>query len=103
MFCWRRPLLPLGWSPLVVAAVLKYVFFQFRVEEHGVLIRQGVLRKTQLDMRFDRIQGISTEQSLIYRVLGLVTVRFTTAGGGWRRGPSAGGDARVRGAVAQPH
>ena len=70
----------LGLVALVVAAVLRYLFFQFRVEEHGVLIRQGVLRKTQLDMRFDRIQGISTEQSLIYRMLGLVTVRFTTAG-----------------------
>ena len=69
-----------GLVALVVAAVLRYVFFQFRVEEQGVLIRQGVLKKTQLDMRFDRIQGISTEQSLIYRVLGLVTVRFTTAG-----------------------
>ena len=70
----------LGLVALVVAAVLRYLFFQFRVEEHGVLIRQGVLKKTQLDMRFDRIQGISTEQSLIYRMLGLVTVRFTTAG-----------------------
>ena len=70
----------LGLVALVVIAVLRYLFFQFRVEEHGVLIRQGVLRKTQLDMRFDRIQGISTEQSLIYRVLGLVTVRLTTAG-----------------------
>ena len=70
----------LGLVVFVVVAVLRYWCFQFRVDEHGVLIRQGVLRKTQLDMRFDRIQGISTEQSLIYRVLGLVTVRFTTAG-----------------------
>ena len=70
----------LGLVALVAVAVLRYWFFQFRVGEHGVLIRQGVLRKTQLDMRFDRIQGISTEQSLIYRALGLVTVRFTTAG-----------------------
>ena len=70
----------LGLVAVVVAAVLRYLFFLFRVEEHGVLIRQGVLKKTQLDIRFDRIQGISTEQSLIYRMLGLVTVRFTTAG-----------------------
>ena len=70
----------LGLVALVTVAVLRYWFFQFRVGEHGVLIRQGVLKKTQLDMRFDRIQGISTEQSLIYRALGLVTVRFTTAG-----------------------
>ena len=70
----------IGLVALVVVALLRYWFFQYRVEENGVLVRQGVLKKTQLDMRFDRIQGISTEQSLLYRVLGLVTVRFTTAG-----------------------
>ena len=70
----------LGLVALVAVALFRYWFFQYRVEEDGVLIRQGVLKKTQLDMRFDRIQGISTEQSLLYRLLGLVTVRFTTAG-----------------------
>lgn len=70
----------LGLVALVLIAGLRYWFFQFRVGEHGVLIRQGVLKKTQLDMRFDRIQGVSTEQSLLYRLLGLVTVRLTTAG-----------------------
>lgn len=69
-----------GLVALVAVALLRYWFFQYRVDDNGVLIRQGVLKKTQLDMRFDRIQGISTEQSLLYRVLGLVTVRFTTAG-----------------------
>ncbi len=70
----------LGLVAIVVVALLRYWFFQYRVDDDGVLIRQGVLRKTQLDMRFDRIQGISTEQSLLYRLLDLVTVRFTTAG-----------------------
>ena len=69
-----------GLVALVAVALLRYWFFQYRVDEDGVLIRQGLLKKTQLDMRFDRIQGISTEQSLLYRLLGLVTVRFTTAG-----------------------
>ena len=70
----------LGLVALFAVALLRYWFFQYRVDEDGVLIRQGVLKKTQLDLRFERIQGISTEQSLLYRVLGLVTVRFTTAG-----------------------
>ena len=65
---------------LAVVAVLRYLHFRFKVDDERVLIRQGVVRKTQLDMRFDRIQGISTEQSLVYRMLGLVTIRFDTAG-----------------------
>ena len=65
---------------LAVVAVLRYLHFRFKVDDERVLIRQGVVRKTQLDMRFDRIQGINTEQSLVYRMLGLVTIRFDTAG-----------------------
>lgn len=71
---------------LAVVAVLRYLHFRFKVDDERVLIRQGVVRKTQLDMRFDRIQGINTEQSLIYRMLGLVTIRFDTAGSAGNEG-----------------
>ena len=70
----------LGLLVLAVVATLRYLHFRFKVDDERVLIRQGVVRKTQLDMRFDRIQGINTEQSLVYRMLGLVTIRFDTAG-----------------------
>lgn len=70
----------LGLAVLITAAVLKYWFFRFKVEEERIRIRQGVLKKTQLDMRFERIQGVGIEQGPIYRLLDLVTVRFTTAG-----------------------
>ena len=70
----------LGLAVLITAAVLKYWFFRFKVEEERIRIRQGVLKKTQLDMRFERIQGVGMEQGPIYRLLDLVTVRFTTAG-----------------------
>ena len=65
---------------MAIVALLRYLHFRFKVDDERVLIRQGVIRKTQLDMRFDRIQGINTEQSPIYRMLGLVTIRFDTAG-----------------------
>ncbi len=70
----------LGLLAMAVVAVLRYLHFRFKVDDERVLIRQGVIRKTQLDMRYDRIQGVNTEQSLVYRMLGLVTVRFDTAG-----------------------
>ena len=70
----------LGLLAMAVVAVLRYLHFRFKVDDERVLIRQGVIRKTQLDMRFDRIQGMNTEQSLVYRMLGLVTIRFDTAG-----------------------
>ncbi len=65
---------------VIVASVLRYWFFRFRITENSVLIREGVVKKKQLDIKFDRIQGINTEQNIVYRYLDLVTVSFDTAG-----------------------
>ena len=65
---------------IVVVALMRYWFFRFRLEEDRVLIRQGFVRRTALDLPFDRVQGINVERSLVDRVLGLVTVRLDTAG-----------------------
>ena len=65
---------------IVAASLLSYWFFRFQISDDSILIRQGVIKKKQLDIRFDRIQGINTQQNPIYRLLGLVTVSFDTAG-----------------------
>ncbi|MYB06658.1 MAG: PH domain-containing protein [Gemmatimonadetes bacterium] len=61
-------------------ALLRYWFFRFRIEDDRVLIRQGFIKRTALDLPFDRVQGINVERSLVDRMLGLVTVRLDTAG-----------------------
>lgn len=65
---------------VTVGSVLSYWFFRFQLLDDSILIRQGVIKKKQLDIKFDRIQGINTQQNLVYRYLGLVTVTFDTAG-----------------------
>jgi len=65
---------------VIVASVLRYWFFRFQITGDSVLIREGVFKKKQLDIKFDRIQGINTEQNIVYRYLDLVTVSFDTAG-----------------------
>ena len=75
--------IPVG---LVTASFLQYWFFRYRITDDAVLIRQGVFQKKQLDIKFRRIQGINTEQHLLYRPLGLVTVSFDTAGSSGREG-----------------
>lgn len=61
-------------------AVLNYWFFRFQLTGDSIRIRQGVLKRKQLDIKFDRVQGINTEQNIVFRALGLVTVKFDTAG-----------------------
>ena len=65
---------------IITGAVLSWLFFGYQIREDSVLIRSGVFKKKQLDIKFDRIQGINTQQNPVYRVLGLVTVTFDTAG-----------------------
>ena len=72
--------IPFGILAIIAGGVLQYWFFRFRLEEDRILIRQGVLKKTALDLPFDRVQGINVERSLIDRILGLVTVSLDTAG-----------------------
>ena len=72
----------------VTTSVLRYVFFQYAIADDAILIREGVVNKKQLDIKYDRIQGINTEQSFIYRFFDLVTISFDTAG-------SAGSEGRL--------
>lgn len=65
---------------IVVGSVLSWLFFRYRISDDSILIRSGVIRKKQLDIKFDRIQGINTRQNPVYRAMGLVTVAFDTAG-----------------------
>ena len=65
---------------IAVGSVLSWLFFRYQILADSVLIRSGVLQKKQLDIKFDRIQGVNTKQNPIYRYLNLVTVEFETAG-----------------------
>ncbi|MDH3431363.1 MAG: PH domain-containing protein, partial [Gammaproteobacteria bacterium] len=64
----------------ITISVLHYWFFRFQLDDDAILIRQGVIKKKQLDIKFDRIQGINTQQNVVYRYFGLVTISFDTAG-----------------------
>ena len=79
-------LIPAAIAAVVAGAVLKYWFFRFRIAEDRILIRQGVFRKTALDLPFERIQGINVRRSPVDRLLGLVTVSMDTAGSGTTEG-----------------
>lgn len=71
---------------ILAASLLSYWFFRFQIGDNTILIRQGWLRKKQLDIKFDRIQAINTQQNPIYRWLGLLTVNFDTAGSAGNEG-----------------
>jgi len=80
----------LGGAALIVITVilsfLQYWFFRYRITDDAILIREGVLKKSQLDIKFDRIQAINTEQNVIFRAFDLVTAKLDTAGSAKQEG-----------------
>ena len=70
----------------LLASVLRYLFFRYKITDDSILIRDGVVKKTQLDIKFDRIQAINTEQNVVYRFFNLITVKFDTAGSAGQEG-----------------
>ncbi|MYG50358.1 MAG: PH domain-containing protein [Gemmatimonadales bacterium] len=64
----------------LVAGIVQWACFRFRIAEDRLLIRHGVLRKTALDLPYERVQGINVRRSLVDRLFGLVTVTLDTAG-----------------------
>ena len=65
---------------VIIISILRFWFFRFQLSDDSILIREGVVKKKQLDIKFDRIQGINTQQNIVFRYFGLVTVNFDTAG-----------------------
>jgi len=70
----------------ILLAFLRYWFFRYRIGDNSVLIRAGVFKKTQLDIKFERIQAVNTQQNILFRMLGLLTVSFDTAGSSGHEG-----------------
>lgn len=71
---------------LASIATLRFWRFRFKLQADRVLVRQGVLRHRELAVQFDRIQGVHQEQPLLFRLMGLTTLSFDTAGSAQREG-----------------
>lgn len=65
---------------IVVAAILNYLRFFFYLDGNQLHVEKGVLRRTRLDIPFDRIQSISLEQPLLHRIFRVMKVKIDTAG-----------------------
>ncbi len=71
---WALLLLPF------VAGTVQWACFRFRIAEDRLLIHKGVLKKTALDLPYERVQGINVRRSPVDRLFGLVTVTLDTSG-----------------------
>ncbi|MBF7074859.1 PH domain-containing protein [Glaciecola sp. MH2013] len=65
---------------LALIGFLQFLFYRFRVQGQRVEIKQGVIKKSHIDLPFERIQNVKLEQPLYYRFNNFACVELDTAG-----------------------
>lgn len=65
-----------------VFSYLKYKNFRFHVKGNSFILQHGVIRKSTVEIPFERIQNINIEQNVIQQLLNVVGVQIETAGEG---------------------
>lgn len=74
------PIIAGALSLLILYALLSYYFYQFRLAQDSVEIRSGVFAKKHINLPFSRIQNITLEQPIYYRLTHFVCLQLDTAG-----------------------
>lgn len=70
-----------GAGVLVVAAVLQYFFYRFRIEADGIVIRSGVFQKSLRHVPWQRVHNVALHQTVLHRLFNVAEVRLESAGG----------------------
>ena len=67
--------------PAAFGAVVKYVVFRYRLAEDEMVVRDGILTRTERHIPYARIQNIDLVQNPLHRFFRVALVRVETASG----------------------
>jgi putative membrane protein len=79
---WTLFPLALAVAASLAHGVVRYFVFSYRLDAAELVIRDGVLSRTERHIPLERVQDVEIEQGPLHRLLGLADVRVQTAGGG---------------------
>jgi len=65
---------------LLIRAYLIYKNFLFKIEDGQFILKEGILKKKNTSISFDRIQNINFKQNLIQQLINVYEVSIETAG-----------------------
>lgn len=66
---------------LVVASVLQYLSYRYRIGEDAITIRSGLLSRNRREIPFARIHNVVVHQNPLHRLFGVAELRLESAGG----------------------
>jgi len=67
-------------SFLFIRSYLIYLNFQFKVFNDHFILKKGILKKTNIEIPFQRIQNINFKQNIVQQLIGVFEVNIETAG-----------------------
>ena len=65
---------------LSIYSIISFYNYFFYIKEDKLIVHKGVIKKTLLEIPFDRIQSINNEQNLIHRIFSVIKLNVDTAG-----------------------
>ena len=68
-------------GPVVAAAVLQYRVYRYRLAVDEIVVRDGLLTRTERRIPYGRIQNVDLVQNPLHRLCGVALVRIETASG----------------------
>jgi putative membrane protein len=64
----------------MIYSIINYFRYYFYLEKDELIIESGVLKRSKLNVPFDRIQTINFEQNIVHRIFNVVRLKIDTAG-----------------------
>ncbi|MDF1800297.1 MAG: PH domain-containing protein [Planctomycetota bacterium] len=68
--------------PTMIVETWRYMSLRYWIEDDELIVKQGVIQKTERHVPLARIQTIDSTQNFLERLFGVVEVRVETAGSG---------------------
>ncbi len=68
-------------GPVIVAAVVHYRVYRYRLAADEMVVRDGILTRTERHIPYERIQNIDLVQNPLHRLCKVALVRVETASG----------------------
>jgi len=83
---WSLPVVLVFIVMSLAQALIRYFTFSYAIEGGDLVIRKGIIERTERHIPLDRVQEIQVEQGILHRIFGVVDAVIETAGG---QGPEA--------------
>ncbi len=77
---WFILALPIYLVSILIGTFLTYNNFTFEINSKGLVIKSGVIHRSEVSLPYDQVQNVNIERTLFDRILGLSKLSIETAG-----------------------